>query len=263
MRKVLGHIGSAAAMTVLLLGCSDAAGVDGDAMVGDVPAADATVILQAAVAQPVVGAVLASLASPDDPAGNGEGGARITPDLVESLLLVIEHVEVLPSEQLQERVRARNRWREANEPQNQEGRAFHNCEHHDGWYALDVLANGEVDLMALPAGEGEGVVLAAGEIPAGEYQHVRLFISSAMIRFNTAVERSDGVAFEAGEYYEVYIPSADESGIKTQAGFDVPEGASEVVLTFDGDATLRHVVVTAEGTIVVPPVFMSYGRSGT
>jgi hypothetical protein len=263
MRKLSGHVLATAAATAVLLGCSDAVGVGGDSVTGDGPAAEATVVLQAGVAQPVVEAVLASLTYPDDPGGNGDHGARITPDQVESLLLVVEHVEVLPSQQLQERVRARNRWREANEPQNQEGRGFHNCERHDDWYALDVLANGEIDLMALPVEEGDGLVLAAGEIPAGEYKHARLFVSSATIRFNETIERPSGVVFEAGEYYEVYVPSADVSGIKTQAGFIVSEGTSEVVLAFDGEATLRHVVVTAEGTIVVPPVFMSYGRSGT
>ena len=262
MRKLPGYLLATAATTAVLLGCSDMAGVDGDAVTGDVPAAEARVVLQSGVAQPVVEAVLASLTSPDDPGGNGDHGARITPDQVESLLLVVEHVEVLPSEQLQERMRARNRWREGNEPQNQEGRGFHNCERHDDWYALDVIANGEIDLMALPA-DGDGLVLATGEIPAGDYKHARLFVSSATIRFNATIERPTGVVFQAGEGYEVYIPSADDSGIKTQAGFTVPEGASEVVLAFDGDATLRHVVVTAEGTIVVPPVFMSHGRSGT
>ncbi len=260
MRKLSGQGLAAVAVAAVLAGCSDTAGVD---TAGDVPTAEATVILQTGAAQPVVEAVLASLSSPDGPWGNGDLGDHITPDQVESLVLVVEHVEVLPTEQLQEKLQQRHRWRGANESQNQGTRGFHNCQSHDDWYVLDVVGDGAVDLMDLPTEAADGLVLAAGEIPAGEYSHARLFVSMATIRFNVTIERPSGVVFEQGVDYEVYIPSADESGIKTHAGFTVAAGVVEVMLVFDPDATLRHVVVTEEGTIIVPPVLTSYGRSGT
>jgi hypothetical protein len=258
MKKLSGQVLAAAALGAALVGCSDAAGVDGT---NENPASSATVTLETAAAAPVAEALLVSLV-PGGP-GDGRVGARITTDLIESLLLTVEHVEVLPSEGLKQRLRARHQWREANEPQNEGARGFHHCEQHDDWYALEVVGDGQIDLMNLPA-EGEGgLVLAAGEIPAGDYTHARLFVTSATITFNTTIDHPNGVVLEQGVPYDVYIPSAEHSGIKTHAGFTVEEGVSEVALVFDPDATVRQAMVRDDGTVMIPPVILAFGRSGT
>ena len=43
-------------------------------------------------------------------------------------------------------------------------------------------------------------------------------------------------------------------GILTRTGFTIPEDGGDILLLFDPDVTIGHVVVTGNGTILIRPV---------
>jgi len=122
-----------------------------------------------------------------------------------------------------------------------------------GWVSLDVTANGTIDLMALPGDPAGAIVLAQGEVPVGTYAMVRLFFSDAEVTFNVDVT-AGGHTFEAGVAHPVTFASGAQTGIKTDAGFDVPDGGGVVAVQFDAETSFSHVTATGSGQIMVPPV---------
>jgi hypothetical protein len=126
-----------------------------------------------------------------------------------------------------------------------------------GWRRIDVVSGGELNLMLLPAEEVDGIVLASGEIEAGDYSGVRLFVENATIIFNTDVVVPGGPqarTLVAGEAYELRIPSAEQSGVKIpSAGFSVAEGGeTEVALVFDAAASVQNLVANPTFLIMAP-----------
>jgi len=120
------------------------------------------------------------------------------------------------------------------------------------WYSLDVSGNGHIDLLHLPV---NGLTLAAGAVPPGEYKSARLIISDATIWFNTAVVSQDGVTLQPNTGYAVLMPGRPRNrGIMTNAGFTIPEGGGNVQLTFDANATIGPVIVLDSGRVVMRPV---------
>ncbi|MGD2135679.1 MAG: DUF4382 domain-containing protein, partial [Gemmatimonadales bacterium] len=165
----------------------------------------------------------------------------VSPAVVDSLIVVVQRVEVVSDSLTAED--GAGPGAAAGRGPNAGPAVMHGAG--DGaWYALAVVGDGRLNLMALPSGEGDGLTVAAGEVPPGDYDHARLYIVSAEIWFNTVVTVPPGRTFEPDEAYEVVIPSSDRTGIKTDAGFTVPETGGEIPLLFDADATVAHVNVT-------------------
>jgi hypothetical protein len=124
----------------------------------------------------------------------------------------------------------------------------------EDWYTLEVAGNGHLDLLHLPTDTTSGLQLAVGAVPAGSYGGARLFVSAATIWFNaTVVSHDSDFTFLPNVGYPVTIPSGPKSGIRTRAGFTIPDGASEVLLVFDVDAAIRHAVATHDGKIRIVP----------
>ncbi|MGD0484116.1 MAG: hypothetical protein ABSB58_05595 [Gemmatimonadales bacterium] len=123
----------------------------------------------------------------------------------------------------------------------------------EDWYSLDVVGSGHLDLMNLPTDTVNGLQLAAGTVPAGNYRAAQLIVSSATIYFNTAIATDSGVTLQPHVGYAVTLPPGPKQAIPTMAGFSLPEGASVVVLVFDPHATLRGAVVTRRGEILINP----------
>jgi hypothetical protein len=172
-------------------------------------------------------------------------------------MVAVTRVEVLPDPQ-QFEFGDQFAWGGPNKGQGGHGPHQFGDGTHDGdWYSLEVVGNGRIDLMHLPGEEGDGLIIAAGEIPPGVYSHLRLFVSEAVIWFNAAIERPNGVLFEADVGYEVVIPSVDETGIKTKLGFEVPEGGGEIVLVFDTENMMARAIASGSGEIIVAPVLRS------
>jgi hypothetical protein len=140
-------------------------------------------------------------------------------------------------------------------------------EHEWGWIQLDVTDGGHVDLTHLPDTSGTGtnapggvvppgIAVATGTLPAGTYRHVRLFVTNPMIYFDTTLVTPAGDTLQANLGYAVTIPCADSTGaaIRTDDPFVVPDGGGTVQLYFDRDDTVRHIIITGDGKIIVPPV---------
>ena len=164
----------------------------------------------------------------------GDPSGLVSVDQIDSLMVSIERVEVLPSDS--------------------------EVADTTGWIELPVVAPASLDLFALPTTEEGAVTIAAGDLVPGDYGSVRLFIGSAQIWFNAEVTApGHGGTFAADEPYDVTIPSASHSGIKTDAGFTVPEEGGDIALTFDADATVQHVNLTGNGKIMMPPVIKVRG----
>ena len=124
------------------------------------------------------------------------------------------------------------------------------------WYTLDVVGSGHLNLLALPTDTTTGLVLASGSLPVGEYGAARLIISSAKIYFDSTWTSPQGFTFQANTAYDVTLPSRGNGtpqGIMTRAGFVLTTAGADVVLVFDPDATLGGAVVTGTGQIIIRP----------
>jgi len=120
------------------------------------------------------------------------------------------------------------------------------------WMSLDV-EDIRFDLLALPVTDETGVVLVTGELPVGDYARVRLFVIDPMLWFNTALQIGNAYTYEPDVGYAVTIPSGNQTGIKTDQGFSIPEGGGDVLLVFDENASLANVHGTGNGKVMLAP----------
>jgi hypothetical protein len=123
------------------------------------------------------------------------------------------------------------------------------------WYSLAVAGDGRLDLVNLPVEASAGLLLASGDVPAGDYGAARLFISDATIWLNTPVTTDSGVTLQADTGYTVMLPRmVDRMGIATGEGFTIPDGGGTVALVFDAGATIGAAGVRDDGTVMLRPV---------
>jgi len=124
-----------------------------------------------------------------------------------------------------------------------------------GWDSLAIVGNGHLDLVHLPDSAKGGLTVASGSLPPGTYRHVRVFVTGPKIYFKNPIVTPTGDTLKADTGYTVIIPSSDSTGaaMKTDEPFVVPTGGGNVPLFFDEDDTIRHVRVTGDGKIIIPP----------
>jgi len=182
---------------------------------------------------------------------------RVRPSDVDSLIVTVTKVEVLAatpdSETAADSAADTSQAWGRHDPDDTAGME----EHEWGWVSLAVVGSGELDLVHLPDSAAAGLTVASGTLPPGTYRHVRLFVTDPMIYFDSTIVTPRGDTLQAGVGYPVVLPCADSTGaaIKTDESFTVPAGGGNVTLYFDRDDTVRHIVITGNGTILVPPVF--------
>jgi hypothetical protein len=125
------------------------------------------------------------------------------------------------------------------------------------WIQLALAGSGHLDLIHLPDSAAAGLSVATGTLPPGTYRHVRLFVTNPMIYFDTLIVTPAGDSLQPGVGYPVVLPSADSSGAlyRTDDPFVVPAEGDTVQMIFDRDDTVRHIIITGDGRIIVPPVF--------
>ncbi len=123
-----------------------------------------------------------------------------------------------------------------------------------GWITL-VLAGDVVtlDLASLPPAFEAPLVIATGEVDAGSYQSVRLFVSDAEIVFIEDVSVGRTIFDKAPEIHAVTIPSGAQTGLKTDMAFMV-DGSTDVNLLFAAGATFQNATATGNGTVILSPV---------
>lgn len=129
------------------------------------------------------------------------------------------------------------------------------------WYTLNVSGSGHLNLLALPTDTTNGLVLASGTLPVGEYGAARLIISSAKIYFDTVITVAGGFTFQPNTAYDVIFPTHDSiMGIMTNAGFTLSTAGANVVLAFDPRAMIGNAIVSNTGQIIVRPSLHPCGR---
>ncbi len=114
-----------------------------------------------------------------------------------------------------------------------------------------------VDLMALPGQLEAALKVGEASAPAGNYVDARLFTVSATIVFSSNVDLGTGYQYQAGEPYDVEIPSGDQTGIKTDASVTIETDAAGnpvLRLAFDPTATFLNVTGTGDGRVILAPV---------
>lgn len=206
----------AAAVTVLAF---TVAACDSSSTLGPDATSDGTTrVLLAPVGSGGGGAAASVRASADATGGN------VSLDNVESIELTIDRIE------------ARRVDSEEEEP----------------WVSLDIVEE-TVDLLALPE---DGLEVARGDLGAGTFENLRLFLSESTITFTEAVTLGSARTFEGGVAHDLFIPSADQTGFKLPtAQFTVGEEEGETVtIEFDADASVRSLAATGRG-ILMSPVF--------
>lgn len=121
-------------------------------------------------------------------------------------------------------------------------------EEEDPWVSLDVEEQ-TVDLLALP---DDGLEVARGDLESGTYENLRLFLSGSIVTFSEAVTLGAARTFEAGVAHDLFIPSAEQTGLKIPtAQFTVGDGET-VTIEFDADASVRTLAATGRGILMSP-----------
>jgi hypothetical protein len=185
------------------------------------PGGEATVLLSRSGSTALSMEVLASL--------SGDANLASVPlSSVTSIDVVVSGVDALP----------------ANQDENSEA----------AWVSLGVNGGGSFDLMKLSEA---GVVLARGELAAGDYGNVRLKIASATITFNQSVTVGGSPTartYAADTAHQLTIPSSAQTGIKVPtAGFSISETTGdEVTIVFDAAASVQSVQALPTGVQMSP-----------
>jgi hypothetical protein len=104
-----------------------------------------------------------------------------------------------------------------------------------------------IDLLALEGG-GSEVLLDGAEVPAGEYEWVRLKVNAVADGVKDSyIELTDG------SQHELYVPSGEQTGLKLHNGFAVPAGgAASFTMDFDLRKSV-HEPMNAEDSYVLRP----------
>lgn len=157
-------------------------------------------------------------------AANAQG--KILADQVDSLFLTITTISFLP--------------------------VAEDEESETSWLSFELPEPITVDLLALPTEEDTPLIIASGELPAGNYDKLRFRISASSIFLNTGTTVGNST-FDPDTPYEVTVPSGTTSGLKTDLGFSVA-GDVDINLFFSPRATFDGVTVTGSGKVILSPV---------
>jgi hypothetical protein len=204
---------------------------------------------------------LGPMAGDGEGSGNGDGHGkgefgRISLSQIDSLVVTVAKIEVrvpLPDSETAADSAAETTRSDSAE----HGRDDDDHEQDEvGWDSLGIVGSGHLNLLKLPDSASAGLAVATGTLPPDTYRHVRLFVTGPMIFFNAPIITPTGDTLKPNIGYPVIIPSADSTGaaIKTDESFTVPTGGGNVQLFFDPDDTIRHVRITGDGKIIIPPV---------
>lgn len=123
------------------------------------------------------------------------------------------------------------------------------------WMSFALPEPITVDLLALPTEEATPLIIASGELPAGDYEKLRFRISASSIFLNTRTTVGNST-FDPDTPYEVTVPSGATAGLKTDLGFSVADDV-EVNLLFSPKTTFDGVTATGNGKVILSPVLMA------
>ena len=221
---------------------------------GLVPAA----VTMAAASMPVLGAGMPADTFPmprdsDDGHGHWFFFGRIRASDIDSLTLDVTNVEVLAATPDSENAADSASECLADRDGDHDADGCHGGDERT-WVSLDVSAGGHLDMLDLPDSASAGLTVATGKLAPGRYRHVRLFATDPMVYLKNQIVTPTGDTLKAGVGLPVTIPPADSTGavIRTNLGFTVAADSSTVQLYFDRDDTVRHIILTGDGKIIMP-----------
>jgi hypothetical protein len=117
-----------------------------------------------------------------------------------------------------------------------------------GWTELVLAAPKRIDLMDLTNGVLEE--LGTTTLPAGQYSQIRLVLSAN--KGNGASSQLNAVQPNGGAIIALDTPSAQQSGLKLQAHFEVTAGGTtDILLDFDA---CKSIVTAGNGSYILKPV---------
>lgn len=107
--------------------------------------------------------------------------------------------------------------------------------HQDGGTETFVFdAPRQIDLLALQGG-GVELLLDDEQVPAGQYEWIRLSVNADRDESTSFIEYDDGTVFP------LFIPSGDQAGLRLVSGFAVPAGGSaDFTIDFDLRRSVRR-----------------------
>lgn len=228
MKRVLGSTLMAGLMALGLGACEDATGPDG---------ARTTVTLSQL--QEGSASMAASMLASET------GLAQVTMEEVTSIVVRVTRVQV---------------HRAGGDDGNGDGNGNGDGAGGPAWVDLAVEST-EVDLIA-DLSDGQTVTLADGELDAGSYDQVRLFVDSAAIVFSEA-QPVPGGGDETVTEAQLEIPSAAQTGIKIPgASFTVEEESPATVeILFDAGTSVQNINITGTGQVMMAPVLIGENAS--
>jgi hypothetical protein len=225
MIRHLTRTGLLAGLALSLAGCEDGLGIGPEGTQTQVRLSQGSVASQSLASQAVASFNLAA-AAPG--AGGQGGGGPVALSNVASLKLAVTEVRAVPVQ--------------ADTARKGE------------WVTLKVVNPTTLDLLTLPTSAENGVVLASGDLPAGSYQNLRIFVQNPVIVFKQDV-RVGPFTYKAGQEHPVNIPGADQTGIKVPTGsFAIDEAGAEVRVVFDPAASLGKIIPAGPTGIRMTPV---------
>lgn len=84
-----------------------------------------------------------------------------------------------------------------------------------------------IDLLALNGG-GSTTLVQGVNVPAGDYEYVRLLVNAGQTGSDSSIVLTDGST------HPLYIPSGNQTGLKLVSGFSVPDGGfANFIIDFD------------------------------
>lgn len=124
------------------------------------------------------------------------------------------------------------------------------------WVDLDVETQ-EIDLISDLDG-GQTLTIAEGELSAGDYDQVRLFVEGATVTFSEP-QAVPGAGNQTVTEARLTIPSVQQTGIKIPgASFTVEEDAGATVdIEFEAGTSVQNINITGTGEVMMNPVLVS------
>lgn len=126
-----------------------------------------------------------------------------------------------------------------------------------GWVTIPLETDLELDLLDLPTSEANALVLPTGDLAAGTYHNLRLYVSDATITFANDV--TIGLTtWAAGEPHPLRIPGpADTRILVPTASFTIAEGAGATIdVIFNAGTSIGSIVATP-GFVLMTPVLVA------
>lgn len=122
------------------------------------------------------------------------------------------------------------------------------------WVVLDLEEGALVSLNLLDLPTTGGIPIASANLQEGAtFSGLRLFFEEpATITFDETV--STGPQTLAPGTYPLFIPSGMQAGVRVNDNFRIDRSGEDIVVNFDADASVRQIVLTGAGTVIMPPV---------